>query len=171
MELNSNVGFLNVRPPRLEDAGLEDTALPTHAIQEAFKRAADALQTAPWHVQASTTVSNLGGVRADEEECAKSRGRGEDVQQEYFLHRNVSAALGEEESCVDTKAGGLVEEGHDLVVGQDVGLYGSDKVEFGKEGGVPKLGDKGCVEGLTGDRGEDKDTTDEAEDGPILVVA
>lgn len=34
MALNNEFGaFLNVHPPRLEDAGLEDTALPAHAIQ------------------------------------------------------------------------------------------------------------------------------------------
>lgn len=155
MALNNNVGLFNVLPPTLEDAGLEDSALPTNAIQEAFKRAADALKTAPWHVQ-----SNAGSIF-----------RGVTFEEEPSGIRKGTAALGEEESCVDTKAGGVVvEEGHDLVVGQDVGLYESDKVEFGKEGG-PKLGDKGCVEGLAGDRGEDKDTTDESEDGPILVLA
>lgn len=152
MALNNNFGLFGAHPPRLEDAGLEDAALPANSIQEAFKRAADALQTTPWRLH-SSPVNDLGGVRTEEKEDAKS------------------PALGKREICVDLKTGGLPEEGHDLVVGPDFGQYVSDKVEFGKEKGVPKLGDKGCVEGLPGDRGEDKDTIDESEDGPILVLA
>ncbi|XP_010521521.1 PREDICTED: uncharacterized protein LOC104800426 [Tarenaya hassleriana] len=34
-----------ILPPRLEDAGLEDCALPPDSIQEAFRRAADAVKS------------------------------------------------------------------------------------------------------------------------------
>lgn len=37
--------MLAIRPPRLEDAGLEDCALPPDAIREAFARAADSLKS------------------------------------------------------------------------------------------------------------------------------
>jgi hypothetical protein len=167
MELNSNAAFFNVRPPRIEDAGLEDTALPAHAIQEAFMRAADALQTATHQVQ-STAANAFGGIHHDEEEREKNVHKG-GVFQESSGNWNGSAALGEKESCLDPKVGGVIKKGQDLVVGREKGPYESDKVEFGKEG-VPQLGDKGCVEGLPGDKGED-DIKVESEEGPILVLA
>ncbi|KAH7651466.1 hypothetical protein IHE45_20G059200 [Dioscorea alata] len=37
--------MLAIRPPRLEDAGLEDCALPPDKIREAFARAADSLKS------------------------------------------------------------------------------------------------------------------------------
>ncbi|KAM0938381.1 hypothetical protein DsansV1_C23g0177601 [Dioscorea sansibarensis] len=37
--------MLEILPPRLEDAGLEDCALPPDAIREAFARAADSLKS------------------------------------------------------------------------------------------------------------------------------
>ncbi|CAH9066305.1 unnamed protein product [Cuscuta epithymum] len=70
-------GLLEIRPPRLEDAGLEDCALPLESIKEAFLKAASAVRSTvshsdhdaegscvddPWLVTGDSTDSLVGIV-------------------------------------------------------------------------------------------------------------
>ncbi|BBN10493.1 hypothetical protein MPTK1_5g03980 [Marchantia polymorpha subsp. ruderalis] len=162
MEVSSSVGILNARPPRLEDAGLEDCALPAHAIQEAFRRAAGAVRNV-----SSVATGILGGRHESDEECTHNPGPSNGIWEDKCLGSSGKATLGEKESCVDQKAGGLLEEGHDLLV------QGGDEVKSGKllvgsEVG-PKLGGRACV----GEDEEEDSAADpeESEGGPILIGA
>ncbi|KAI4324746.1 hypothetical protein MLD38_030203 [Melastoma candidum] len=56
--------FAEILPPRLEDAGLEDCALPPESIQEAFMKAAFAVKSrASSLLSPSTEESDLVSVR------------------------------------------------------------------------------------------------------------
>lgn len=155
-------GFL--RPPRLEDAGLEDCALPFESIKEAFLKAATAVR--------SRTASH------DDQGCSDDPwptigGATDDVV-------GVAPDLDHHSPCASRKGGNLPDIGKDNV---DLGVdkEAKDKVvgiEVGKEVG------KACVDGLQGleiaDKSRDKkiyqkkeseDEDDDEKDGemPILV--
>ncbi|KAG8379958.1 hypothetical protein BUALT_Bualt07G0143700 [Buddleja alternifolia] len=82
-----------IKPPRLEDAGLEDCALPPESIHEAFLKAASAVRSlvsasddedqsggrcvdAPWEDSSDALVGVTEGVTAPSEGCAAEKGGG-----------------------------------------------------------------------------------------------
>lgn len=83
-----------VKPPRLEDAGLEDCALPPESIHEAFLKAASAVRSLvsasdsedeskrrccvddPWEDGSDALVGAGEGVAAPSEGCAAKKGGG-----------------------------------------------------------------------------------------------
>ncbi|RAL41746.1 unnamed protein product [Cuscuta campestris] len=87
-------GFLDkIRPPRLEDAGLEDCALPLESIKEAFLKAASAVRSSaispsdgdadgscvddPWPVAADSSDSLIGiadGIGGSTDSCVTEKG-------------------------------------------------------------------------------------------------
>lgn len=193
-EYNSNSAYLKAFPPRLEDAGLEDTVLSAEGIQvgsstglttkhqlvcprvfpsvglkpglqEAFHRAAEMVRSAASSIvggehKDAGCVGNLG----------PSNGSWTDVVDSPGLDWERRP-----KSCVDTNTGGLIEEGHDLVV-QGGGATKEDKLVQGDVPGA-HLGEGTCVEGErdvgdfpgTGGIASDGDRKDG--DGPILTGA
>ncbi|KAK6124990.1 hypothetical protein DH2020_041264 [Rehmannia glutinosa] len=80
-----------ITPPRLEDAGLEDCALPPESIKEAFLKAASAVRSLvsasddedesggrcvddPWEDSSDALVGIKEGVTAPSEGCAAEKG-------------------------------------------------------------------------------------------------
>jgi hypothetical protein len=153
MELQGNVGFLSSVPPKLEDAGLEDCALPIEGVQEAFRIAAEKAKAA-----ADSLKINLKGSDEDVGGCLS------DPKPTIGDLKDAGIGLAgstPDESCVETNTGGLLEEGTDAVV-DPVGEPKEDKLV----GGIdvqPKLGEYGCVGPVIG--AEPSVTTDSADDG------
>ncbi|KDO56895.1 hypothetical protein CISIN_1g030069mg [Citrus sinensis] len=140
-----------ILPPRLEDAGLEDCALPPDSIKEAFLKAASAVKlraTSFFHEE------DAPGHCVDD-----PWPRAKDVSDDVV---GVGAFPDAPGPCGAVKGGGLLEEGGDKVVvvggggdgegdaaGGDrlvVVGGGDDDVVEGQKGG-------GCVEGDTGKNG------------------
>ncbi|THG05102.1 hypothetical protein TEA_012908 [Camellia sinensis var. sinensis] len=101
-----------IRPPRLEDAGLEDSALPPESIHEAFLKAASAVGSRAASI--SSTDDDLrpnDGESSDTvveiKECVAEKGGG-DVE-----GRAEVAEMREEEGCVEG-----------LKIGEDKGREG-----------------------------------------------
>ncbi|KAK6153693.1 hypothetical protein DH2020_013332 [Rehmannia glutinosa] len=82
-----------IEPPRLEDAGLEDCALPPESLKEAFLKAASAVRSIisasgdegenqgrcvedPWEEVSDTLVGITEGVSGPSEGCAVEKGGG-----------------------------------------------------------------------------------------------
>lgn len=78
-----------IKPPRLEDAGLEDCALPPESIKEAFLKAASAVRSIvtdsddegrcvedPWEDSTDALVGISDGVSAPTEGCVVEKGGG-----------------------------------------------------------------------------------------------
>ncbi|KAI3803404.1 hypothetical protein L1987_31555 [Smallanthus sonchifolius] len=131
-----------IQPPRLEDAGLEDCALPPDSIQEAFLKAATAVRSRIFHATSD-----------DESE-------GECVNDPWLQNGSSSDKLvgitteGDPPgSCVPKKGGELpTANGVEVVVCGREGM--PDKV-VGPD--VPDEAEKSCVDGLQGLRiGEKK---------------
>ncbi|XP_052180420.1 uncharacterized protein LOC127793755 [Diospyros lotus] len=105
-----------IRPPRLEDAGLEDCALPPESIQEAFLKAAAAL--------GSRSPSIFATPDDESDDCLA--GVGEAVE--------CSPPPG---SCAAEKSGGLpgngVTDAEETVEGCADGLQGLKIAEEGKK--------------------------------------
>ncbi|XP_028109890.1 uncharacterized protein LOC114308489 [Camellia sinensis] len=100
-----------IRPPRLEDAGLEDSALPPESIHEAFLKAASAVGSRAASI--SSTDDDLrpnDGESSDTvveiKECVAEKGGG-DVE-----GRAEVAEMREEEGCVEG-----------LKIGEDKGFF------------------------------------------------
>lgn len=147
-----------IKPPRLEDAGLEDCALPPESIKEAFLKAASA-------VRSIVTDSD------DEGRCVEDPWE-ESTDALVGISDGVSAPS---EGCVVEKGGGLTEApGDKLVVGGDA----EAKADAVVGGGLPEEGDA-CIDGLQGTeiggkgrgnlgkelRGGNDDVGDEEENG------
>ncbi|KAF3450747.1 hypothetical protein FNV43_RR06836 [Rhamnella rubrinervis] len=155
-----------ILPPRLEDAGLEDCALPPDSIKEAFFKAADAVKS-----RAASFFTS------DEDEDAK----GHCVNDPWPTAKDrsdevVGVSLEPEPpgSCASKKGGEAVDMGEDKVV-LSGGEGKEDRlVDGGKEW---RVAGKACVEGLQGLEIEEKkvkngDGLDEEEDDeekPVLV--
>ncbi|KAH6794412.1 hypothetical protein C2S52_004889 [Perilla frutescens var. hirtella] len=120
-----------IMPPRLEDAGLEDCALPPESIKEAFLKAASAVRS---------TVSDSG----DEGGCVEDPW--EDSSD--VLVGITDGVTAPSEGCAVEKGGGLTEAPGDKVVvgGGDAEAKAADAV-VGP--GVPEGGEP-CVDGLQG---------------------
>lgn len=126
MEDDKHTNYFSIQPPRLEDAGLEDPALPLEGIQEAFRRVANLVQT-------KAGVS----VRV----ATPCEGTMEDTVVDPVLEPDDDG-----KSCVDTATGGPVPSEDAIVVPPD--QSGEDLVlEKGEKG--PKLGKEKCMVGDT----------------------
>ncbi|GER44998.1 RNA-binding (RRM/RBD/RNP motifs) family protein [Striga asiatica] len=123
-----------IKPPRLEDAGLEDCALPPESIKEAFLKAASAVRS----IISSSGDKDEGGVRCVEDPWEDSSDA---------LVGITEGTTGPTEGCIVEKGGGLTE-----APGDRVSVGGGDEksdavvVPGAEEGG----GEAACVDGLQG---------------------
>lgn len=127
-------GFLDkIKPPRLEDAGLEDCALPPESIKEAFLKAATAVRT-------------IISAPNDEDEgrCVDDPVEGSsDIL--VGIKEGVKSPPGR---CSAEKGGGLTEAtGDDVVV---AGGSTDNKPGDLLGSSVPEDGKAACVDGLQG---------------------
>jgi hypothetical protein len=155
-----------IRPPRLEDAGLEDCALPPESIAEAFSLAAMAV---------SSRFPRLSLSDDEDEGDAPVAPRGGCVDEAGPTCGAIPDAL--------VGAGGGREGGADeVVVVGGSGGGGSDKVVVVERGDEEdrvvvvgeelekKLGqEKGCVEGIREEGEREKEEEDEMVKKAILV--
>lgn len=124
MEASGNNLLNQILPPRIEDAGLEDCALPPDSIKEAFFKAASAVKS-----RASTLFH-------DDEEPSRCV---EDPWPSDSTEGSDSSAVPVPEvpgPCGVVKGGGVVEEGRDevVVVGGGEEKEGGDVVVVGGDG-------------------------------------
>ncbi|XP_018849331.1 uncharacterized protein LOC109012252 [Juglans regia] len=153
-----------ILPPRIEDAGLEDCALPPDSIKEAFLKAATAVKS-----RAASIFTT-----SDDEETVTSFSEGDCVKDPWpsaakGTQDTVVAASPEHEApgpCATDKGSGVPGVGGDdaVVVGgeSDVEERG-DKVVVGVEEIAGTEG-KACVEGLEGLEIGDKVKNGEGDD-------
>lgn len=149
-------------PPRLEDAGLEDCALPPESIREAFLKAASAVKSfvsdsgdeggcveAPWEESSDALVGITDGVGAPSEGCTVEKGdRSTEVEGDL-----VAVGDGDAEAKADAVVGiGLPEGGEEACVD---GLRGLE------------IGGKG--RGTLGKKDDVADGEEKGDDEPILV--
>ncbi|KAL0429840.1 UNVERIFIED_CONTAM: hypothetical protein Sradi_0610000 [Sesamum radiatum] len=127
--------LLEIKPPRLEDAGLEDCALPPGSIKEAFLKAASAVRSI---IKASGDGDQSeGGCVEDPWEDSSDT-----------LVGITEGVSGPAEGCAAEKGGGLTEApGDKVAVGG--GDDGGAKVDAVVGTGVPE-GGQACVDGLQG---------------------
>ncbi|KAJ8644732.1 hypothetical protein MRB53_006480 [Persea americana] len=151
----------SVRPPRLEDAGLEDCALPPEAIKEAFLKAASSVRSA---FNGRDCIEDPGPSDGDLHDSL--------VSDEAPMPCGCAGAVKESspERCGGKEVIGIGEEASDIVVGME----------------VPKEGrGRACVDGLPEEiegkdeeeerggfeRNEEEREEEEEEDRPILAEA
>ena len=176
MEVGEDASILgNLRPPRLEDAGLEDCALPPDAIKEAFLKAADAVRSRA--ASLLTTDNDTGTVEDDGDSCVKnpSPSGGESID---ALIGNSPVSDPYHRPC----AGEKCPDGLPEVVGDEVAAdvtEAEEKVDKVVGGIEVEEGGKSCVDGLQGlkigeKNGDERnksenDEEDEEDERPILV--
>lgn len=154
-----------IRPPRLEDAGLEDSALPPESIKEAFLKAA-------------TAVRSMISVSDEDEsqgQCVKTPSPSEDSTKDALV--GITEGIEHIPGKCSTEKGG----GGDVPEGTtDVVADSKDPEEVGDLVGGSYLPESGqsCVDGLQGleigDKGGEikkKEAEEEDEDSekPTLV--
>ncbi|XP_050234013.1 uncharacterized protein LOC126682397 [Mercurialis annua] len=164
-----SAGLLSkILPPRLEDAGLEDCALPPDSIKEAFLKAASAVKSRatsvftsdsedegtdcvqdPWPDKANESSDDVIGGNPPESAAPDSL---------------VGVESGKEAPgpCVVEKGGGDVEGGDRVVVG------GGDVEEREEDNGCVVDGLKGLKIGVGETGGDDVEEEEEGE-RPILT--
>nr|XP_043625127.1 uncharacterized protein LOC122596584 [Erigeron canadensis] len=146
----AKVGSLlnKIQPPRLEDAGLEDCALPPDSIQEAFLKAATAVRSRIFHTSDDES----------DEECVNDPWPYNGTSGDKLT--GVTSEAGLPGACVPKKGAGLpAMTGDEVVVGSREGM--PDKVV---EPDVPDEPEKSCVDGLQGLKiGEKKDNGKKSE--------
>ncbi|XP_004302907.1 PREDICTED: uncharacterized protein LOC101294382 [Fragaria vesca subsp. vesca] len=142
-----------IHPPRLEDAGLEDCALPPDSIKEAFLKAATAVKSRATSIFTSDD---------DEDDCVDDPW---EARPDAVVGAETDANPG---GCGGEKGGAVEVGGDEVVVGGEEEMR--DKVIVGGEDVREVGGDKACVDGLVGleigDKNKKKKDNDE---GPILV--
>lgn len=79
-----------IRPPRLEDAGLEDCALPPEAIQEAFFRAANSVQS--WVIAPDHDEEEHSGCLAEEPRVCEKSGSFQSGEEQEAADESAAAA-------------------------------------------------------------------------------
>lgn len=119
--------------PRLEDAGLEDCALPPDSIQEAFLKAATAVRSRIFH---SSDDESEG-------ECVNDPWPGNGSSGDKLV--GITAEADRPDACAPKKGRELPVFGDEVVVGGREGM--TDKVV---EPDVPDAAEKSCVDGLQG---------------------
>lgn len=152
------VGLLDkILPPNLADAGLEDCALPPESIQEAFRKAADAVK------------SRAASLFEHEEEG----GSVADPRPE-LIGTETKPNLGASDTII--VGGGNEGNTGPCLAGKGNGIQGGDALVVAGEGGEEKSCGDGLkdldVEGMESNR-EEKDESEEDEEDekkkPILV--
>ena len=140
-------GLLNqIVPPRLEDAGLEDCALPPDSIKEAFLRAATAVKSRASSIFA-TDLDDDDDVGYCVENPRTTAGANDTLVGLLPEHEDEANSG----PCAKEKGNGVPEVGpDDVVVGGKAEEKGSDVVVVGGGVGVRDGGGKACVEGLQG---------------------
>lgn len=124
-----------IQPPRLEDAGLEDCALPPDSIQEAFLKAATAVRS---------RIFSSSSDNESEGECVNDPWPGNESSGDKLI--GITTQADPPGACAPKKGGELpVVIGDELVVGGKEGM--PDKVV---EPEVPDEAEKSCVDGLQG---------------------
>lgn len=168
MDFQGSAGFLSSAPPKLEDAGLEDCALPIEGIQEAFRIAADKAMAA-----ADSLTANLKSKAEDIGGCISNP---TPVDGDLKDNSIETIATKPGESCVAPHTGGLLEEGKDSVV-DPIGETREDKLVGGIVDDTSKLGDEGCLKGdplepvgIAAEASADGNDDDEPK-GPTLTEA
>ncbi|XP_022153664.1 uncharacterized protein LOC111021118 [Momordica charantia] len=146
--------FDEILPPRLEDAGLEDCALPPDSIREAFAKAASAVKS-----RATSILSSDGHCVEDP--------RPADAGESTDVVTGISPERDPPGPCATAKGAKLPEFGGDaMVIGGGEGR-GDEVVAVA--GGTEKRRGQGCVvdvlQGL--EIGEDAKEKDKS-GGPIL---
>lgn len=159
-----DIGLLNkIIPPRLEDAGLEDCALPPDAIKEAFFKAASVVKS---------SASSFLHSDDDVEDCLDDPWpQAKEVSDTVV---GVSSPPEERGPCGVVKGDGVVEEGEDKVVVTGIDEVAEEKHDVVVGGGdvTEGKGVRGCVEGLKGLKIEEKEKNkkeNKESEGPTLV--
>ncbi|XP_062194746.1 uncharacterized protein LOC133897931 [Phragmites australis] len=160
-----------ILPPRLEDAGLEDCALPPESIAEAFSLAAMAV---------SSRLGRLPLSDSDEEEeecllavprgggCVDDAGRARGAVPDALITGGGGDGGADEVLVVGGGDGG----GSDKVVVSGRGEEEDRVVVVGEGRGKKKLGkDEGCVEGVREGVGEPAPARGEGDDEKTAVAA
>ncbi|KAJ7522794.1 hypothetical protein O6H91_18G026800 [Diphasiastrum complanatum] len=163
MDFKGRVDLFSTKPPRLEDAGLEDPALLPDAIQEAFRLAAEKVRSA------ATEVLGRIDTTSNPSSCIEEGGFTEDQWDDALVDFVEEGQQGS--CCTDTRAGGLVEEGHDAVI--DFGGHMED-ILIGAKESDSKFGEGNCIaDGFDADvAGEVSDKNNcPDQDAPGLTVA
>ncbi|KAJ4953433.1 hypothetical protein NE237_030265 [Protea cynaroides] len=175
MEATSDELLLQtIRPPRLEDAGLEDCALAPEAIKEAFLKAAKSIRS-----RASSILTSAEHEEDDDESCIQDPGPSNGKISDTLV--GILPAAQPPGSCGNEKGGGMPPVfGDDVIVAgvadelSDEEADHSDSRLLGAE--IPK-GGKSCVDELQGLNineeidYKDDDEQDNADEGPILAEA
>lgn len=124
-----------ILPPRLEDAGLEDPALPPDSIHEAFLKAAAAVKSRAASIFSSTDDDNDGGCVSDPWPSAKDASDAViGVESENELPGSCIVERGVEPVADEVKVAG---EGGDASA--DVVVEGGDKLGEDVEACVDEL--------------------------------
>lgn len=159
-------------PPRLEDAGLEDCALPPESIKEAFLKAASAVRS---HATAIFSDFDDGS----DGDCVNDPWTGLGDSADKLV--GITPEADPPGACAAKKGGGMPE-----VMGDDVVVPGVREAEEGAdkvlEPEVPK-GGEACIDGLEGlnigekpklrDENDGKEEEEDEREGdkPILAEA
>ncbi|PKU79289.1 uncharacterized protein LOC110115069 [Dendrobium catenatum] len=162
-------GFIGaIRPPRLEDAGLEYCALPPKSIMEAFSRAAASLKS---RVAASFPGSADDYVDGEGGGCVQESGPSNGQIPDNWCGNGgrVAEIEGATDEVVVFGAGGGEMDRDRVVVVGGAGYGGEGgESDFGGKGGC--TGDGRPLPGVeTGHAHGDLDDDDEHKDGPILI--
>ncbi|KAH7855153.1 hypothetical protein Vadar_021820 [Vaccinium darrowii] len=134
-----------IRPPRLDDASLEDCALPPDSIKEAFLRAATAISSRGASVFSSNSEEEEEGRSCVEDPWGEEK-LGDDL---VGVREGVDSPPGD---CMAEKGGGLGEVmGDEVVAGlTEAKERRGDKVVDGREGVEEEGGEACVVDGLKG---------------------
>lgn len=132
-----------ILPPRLEDAGLEECALPPDSIKEAFFKAASAVKSRAASFFSHGDEDVDGGCVSDPWPTAKDASDALiGIERETDDSGPCSVEKGSEIGADEIKIGGGG-GGDDVEEVGDVVVVGEEGVDLGKEG-------KACVDGLRG---------------------
>ena len=153
-----------IRPPKLEDAGLEDCALPHESIKEAFFKAANSVRS--W-----TRNDDVESETEEDDDCVKDLNFPPKNGESYDSLIGVTPASDPPGPCGNEK--GLSSE----VIGDEVGVHGEedDEKEFDKLIGldVPEGRKRDCVDALQGlkihEKKDDEDEEKKDDEKPILI--
>lgn len=131
MDIKNDMDYFSIHPPRLEDAGLEESALPIEGIQEAFRRAAEAVKSGSINL----IPHPLSG-------CPNNPGPSSGEWEDVLLDPFSTALEKDDEQCIDcvTTVGGAQ---CDAVISPPDQQF-EDALLVGKDAG-PKLGEGECV--------------------------
>ncbi|KAA8541794.1 hypothetical protein F0562_022946 [Nyssa sinensis] len=165
-----------IRPPRIEDAGLEDCALPPESIREAFLKAATAVGSR------AASIFSASGDENDNSECNCVNDPWPAAKESSDTLVGIKPEAEPSGPCAAEKGGGMPE-----VLGDEVAANFADAEERADKVvglDVPKGGEEACVDGLQGlkigekvtldkDKNLNDDDGDEEREGerPILAEA